>query len=72
MTQHNPSGTSDGWGDPLEQIYLGVGNSKKKKKKKKTLLQQLTIICSMFRLQTVGWERERERKSVRVYEQAKK
>ena len=63
----NPSGTSDDRGDPLEQSCLGVGNSKTRK----TLCQQLTIIyCSMFRLHIVA--RERERESVRFYEQTQR
>ena len=54
--------SSDGWGDPLEQSYLGVGNSKTRR----TLCQQLTIIyCLMFRLHTVAQERERERERER-------
>ena len=62
--RHNPSGTSsDGWGVPLEQNNLAVGNSKTRR----ILHQQLTIIyCSMFRLQTVGRERERERERERI------
>ena len=63
QTRNLPGTSSDGWGDPLEQTCLGVGNSKTRR----TLRQQLTIIyCLMFR------ERERERKSVRVYEQTQR
>ena len=61
---YNPSGNSDGWGDPLEQICLGVGNTKTR-----TLRQQLTIIyCSMYRLHTIAWKRE----SVRLFEQTQR
>ena len=51
---HDPSGTSDGRGDPLEQICQGVGNSKTR-----TLLQQLIIYCSIFRLHWVAREKEK-------------
>ena len=61
---HNPYGTSDGRGDPWEQICLGTGNSKTR-----TLHQQLTIIyCFMLRLH----KGERESKPVRVYEQTQR
>ena len=69
MEWHNPSGTSiDGRGDPLEQRYPDVGDSKTTT----TFRQQLTIIySSMFRLHTVAQERERERERERVRKKEK-
>ena len=40
---HNPSGTSDSWGDLLEQSCLGVSNSKKNKNSPLTIDN-----CSLF------------------------
>ena len=62
---HNSSGTSsDGWGDPLEESCLGVGNSKKQKKKNSPSAINNHSLFDVLTAYSSPRERQRERERI--------